>query len=169
MRLAALLLASLLLTGLADGQKQPPAPRSPESHDSMAAMRHDWAEEMKSQVEQMRSILAQLKTNAAAVEDGPAKAQALLNAELWGRMVAHLDQMATMMSGQGGRDPMACGQMNGGGAAECCAEMKPPKRSSMGSDVEGCSGGMHATQAEGSTCGMQSGKTQSHDHSAHQH
>jgi hypothetical protein len=169
MKLAALLFAPLLLTGLSDGQKQPPAQRSLESHDSMAGMQHDQAEEMKSQVAQMRSVLAQLKTNAAAMEDGPAKAQALLNAELWGRMVAHLEEMTSKLSGQGGDGRMACGQMNGGDAAACCAEMKAPKRSAMGSDAEGCCAGMHATEAGGSACGMQSGKTQSHDHSAHQH
>jgi hypothetical protein len=160
MKMAALILTSLLWTGLSAGQNLLP-PDAAGDHPPPTDMHQKHAQEMKAQVAEMRRALTQMKTNAAALKDGAARKQAQLDAVLWDQMVAHLERMSTMAADEHGDAAMACSGMQAGNR-ECCADMKQDPGSPA--HQEHCCETMGAMKA----CTHGGVKSDS-DHAAHQH
>jgi hypothetical protein len=157
MKASAVLTASLLLAGLLAAQnppapKNPPAAELPAAHTEhgphAAANSHkQHMQAMKAEVEAMRAALAQMKANVASIKDASSKKQAQLDADLWERMVAHLEGMVNMMSGADQGDEAACcAGMMGDEEKNSCAAMKFGAKPD-GMINHGCCSGMK--QAEG--------------------
>jgi hypothetical protein len=161
MKMAALILTSLLWTGLSAGQNLN-LPEAAGDRLPATDMHQKHAQEMKAQVAEMRRALAQMKTNASALKDGAARKQAQLDAVLWEQMVAHLERMSSMAAEEDGHAAMSCGGMHQAGNRECCADMQ---REDAGSPARpGCCEMTGAMKA----C-THGGLKSDSDHAAHQH
>jgi hypothetical protein len=135
-RVKSLLVFASLLLGVALAAQNPPAPSTPDAHEhhAQAGMRQQHLQEMKGQVEQMRAALTQMKANAAAIKDSAAQKQAQLDADLWERMVAHLEGMINGMSAP---------ENNGPAAMSGCAGMMGKDHATIpDGDKDGCCAGM---------------------------
>ncbi len=67
----------------------------------MQAMQQQHMQQMKQSVAEMKSLLEQMKTNAAGLT-GKDKAAWDANIQLWQKMIDHMDQMMSHMSNMGG-------------------------------------------------------------------
>lgn len=109
-------------------------------HHDMGAMRQHPIEEMKAQVQKMRSTLDQMKVNLAKVKDPALKQQSQLDVDLWEAMVKHMEGMVSTMSEA---DGMGTGMMQGGphSGMGCCAGMKDSGCCGEMKSGAGCCGG----------------------------
>jgi hypothetical protein len=132
MKLAALAIASILFAGSL-GAQTTAAPAPPVQHEhSMNGMPEQHMQQMKAQVEQMRATLTDMKSNAAQIKDSAGKRQAQLDAQMWEKMVTHMEGMVNMMSSRGpaGHSMSCCSGMKAEGKEaghDCCSAMKDGK------------------------------------------
>ena len=105
--LSALLLALMLVSGLALAQATPPP--STGSQSGMSGMHHpehqgmmggnmqDHMQQMKAALDQMKQNLESMKADATKMDNEVGKDYMEKNNDLWQKMVDHLDMMMTQM------------------------------------------------------------------------
>ncbi len=105
MKLSILFLAGVVAIATLSSAQTSTTPPPPGSPDNMGAMHHgadnmggmhDHMQDMKQSVAKMKSLLEQMKANAAGLS-GKDKAAMDANVQLWQMMIDHMDQMANHM------------------------------------------------------------------------
>jgi hypothetical protein len=86
------------------GTMQHPGMGGPQGNDNMRAMHEKQIREMKQNIAKMKTLLEQMKTNAAGLT-GKDKAAMDANVQLWQMMIDHMDQMVNHMSSMGMMGP----------------------------------------------------------------
>ena len=127
----ALVLSSVCLAQTNSAAPPPPPAEPPAPGAHMHHRTSDQhVEDMKAQVEKMRTALDQMKASVAKIKDPNARQQAQANVDLWDGMIQHMQGMVSMMSEH--HDMGMMGDMPGG--MDCCAKMADLKEG-------GCCGG----------------------------